>query len=206
MPRRRRSTARLAREAEALQKPSEASLRNHSSSAQSADPHLAVHAALLGQVTDAVFRIERGCVAEYRDVARVRKQDRHHHADRCCRAGAIRPDEAIQAATGMTRSRFSTAVVRPNVFVTPLKTMAGSTACLSLPKNAPIVHHGRTEDSFIEERCETPSHVMSKHKDTKARSEAKALFLFTLRIGSLCWTGREDSLPLAVCRGMPDDS
>ena len=62
------------------------------------DLHLAIEAALLGQVADAVLRLERRRVPEHAQLARVRHQDRHDHADRRRLAGAVRPDEAVQRA------------------------------------------------------------------------------------------------------------
>ena len=63
-----------------------------------ADAHLPVDAALLGQVADPVLGVERGRVAEHRQLARVREDDRHHHPDRGRLAGAVRADEPVHRA------------------------------------------------------------------------------------------------------------
>src|SRR5690606_25427218 len=78
-----------------------------------ADAHLAIDSALLRKISDTVFGLERGCAAEHREAARVRKQDRHDHSDRRRLAGAVRTDESAHPPRGTTRSRSSTAVMPP---------------------------------------------------------------------------------------------
>ena len=57
-----------------------------------ADLHLAVDAALFRQVPDAVLRLERRPPAQDRQLAGIREQDRHDHADAAssCRPRSVR--------------------------------------------------------------------------------------------------------------------
>ncbi len=64
-----------------------------------ADLHLAVHAALLGQISDAVLRVEGRRPAEHLELAGIGEQDGHDHSDRRRLAGAVGSDEAVQGTS-----------------------------------------------------------------------------------------------------------
>src|SRR5262249_44050595 len=64
------------------------------------DAHLPVDTALFRQVPDAVLRFERRTVSQHRQLAGIRKQNRHDHPDRRRLAGAVRPDETVERAAG----------------------------------------------------------------------------------------------------------
>jgi hypothetical protein len=61
-----------------------------------AHPHFSIHAALFRQIADAVFRFDRGRSAQHRQLAAIRKQDRHDHAERRRFSGAVGPDEPVE--------------------------------------------------------------------------------------------------------------
>ncbi len=65
-----------------------------------ADLHLAVDAPLLRQIADAVLGLQRRWLAQHAQRARIRKQDRHDHPDRCRLAGAAGTDQAVGRASG----------------------------------------------------------------------------------------------------------
>ena len=63
-----------------------------------ADAHLPVDAALFRQVADAILGLERRRAAEHRQLAGVREEDRHDHADAGRLPRAARTDDAVGGA------------------------------------------------------------------------------------------------------------
>ena len=58
--------------------------------------HLSVDAALFREIADTIFRFDRRRPPQHRQLAAIRKQDRHDHAERRRLAGAVGPDEPVE--------------------------------------------------------------------------------------------------------------
>src|SRR6266699_13455 len=85
-------------------------------------PHLTVQAALLREVADPL-RVSSPAagLAEYPQGAAVRLQDVHDHADRRGLPGAVRPEQAVDHATGHGKRELINGDVTGEAFADPLE-------------------------------------------------------------------------------------